>query len=72
MDQAKPVDNLFMASVLTIDMIDPKQRKLLWEGTVKGRLTKKDVKNLEATIDEAVNDIFYRFPVLDSQLATPN
>lgn len=58
----------YTEGTLTIDMIDPKQRKVLWEGTVKGRLTKKDVKNLEATIDDAVNDIFYRFPVLDSQL----
>jgi len=32
---------------------------------VKGRLTKKDVRNLEATIDEAVRDVFVKFPVLD-------
>ena len=29
---------------------------------------KKDVKNMEATIDEAVKDIFVKFPVLDAQL----
>ena len=54
----------YTMGTLTIDMIDPKQRKLLWEGTVTGRITKKDVKNLEATIDEAVKDVFVKFPVL--------
>ena len=58
----------YTVGTLTIDMIDPKERKLLWEGTVTGRLTKKDVKNMEATIDEAVKDIFVKFPVLDAQL----
>lgn len=55
----------YTAGTLTIDMIDPKERKLLWEGTVTGRLTKKDVQNMEATIDQAVKDIFVKFPVLD-------
>lgn len=59
----------YTQGTLTIDMADPKQRKLLWEGTVKGRVTKKDIKNLEGTIDQAVRDIFTRFPVLDSELA---
>lgn len=55
----------YTVGTLTIDMIDPKERKLLWEGTVTGRITKKDVKDLEATIDEAVRDVFVKFPVLD-------
>ena len=53
----------YTVGTLTIDMIDPKERKLLWEGTVTGRLTKKDVRNLEATMDQAVKDIFERFPI---------
>jgi hypothetical protein len=58
----------YTVGTLTIDMIDPKERKLLWEGTVTGRLSKKDVKNLEETIDEAVRDVFVKFPVLDASL----
>jgi hypothetical protein len=54
----------YTVGTLTIDMIDPKERKLLWEGTVTGRITKKDVKNLEATIDQAVKDVFVKFPVV--------
>lgn len=54
----------YTMGTLTIDMIDPEQRKLIWEGTVTGRITKKDVKNLEATIDQAVKDVFVKFPVV--------
>ena len=54
----------YTMGTLTIDMIDAKQRKLIWEGTVTGRITKKDVRNLEATIDEAVKDVFVKFPAL--------
>ena len=53
----------YTVGTLTIDMIDLKKRKLLWEGTVTGRLTKKDVQNREATIDDAVADIFVHFPI---------
>ncbi len=59
----------YTEGTLTIDLIDPRERKLLWEGTVKGRVTKKDVKNMEATIEAAVAEIFTRFPVLDAELA---
>lgn len=58
----------YTVGTLNIDMIDPKAHKLLWEGTLIGRLTKKDEKNLEATIDEVVKDIFVKFPVLNTQL----
>ena len=61
----------YTAGTLTIDMIEPKQRKLLWEGTVTGRLTKKDVQNMETTMDNAVRDIFAKFPVLYAE-QTPN
>jgi hypothetical protein len=59
----------YTMGTLTIDMFDPRERKLLWEGTVKGRLTKKDVQNLEATIDQAVKDVYVKFPVLYSEQA---
>jgi hypothetical protein len=59
----------YTEGTLTIDMIDPREKKLLWEGTIKGRVTKKAVKNMEATIDNAVAEIFKEFPVLDSELS---
>ena len=53
----------YTEGTLTVDMIDPVNRKLLWEGTVAGRLTKKDVQNMEATVDQAVKDVFLNFPI---------
>ena len=58
----------YTEGTLTIDMIDPTLKKVVWEGTVTGRLTKKDVKDLEGTIDRAVEDVFDKFPVLDVTL----
>lgn len=58
----------YTEGTLTIDMIDPNERKLLWEGTIKGRVTKDAVKNMESTIDKAVAEVFAKFPVLDSEL----
>ena len=48
---------------LDIDLIDVKQRKLMWQGTTKGRLTKKDYANAQKTLDEAVVEIFTQFPI---------
>jgi hypothetical protein len=53
----------YTEGTLTVDMVDAKQRKLIWEGTVSGRITKKDVQNLEKLVDDAVNDVFVKFPI---------
>jgi hypothetical protein len=48
---------------LDIDLIDVAQRKLVWQGTTKGRLTKKDYANAQKTLDTAVVEIFQEFPI---------
>jgi len=48
---------------LNIDLIDPAQRQMIWQGSTKGRLTKKDLENAEATLNAAVVEIFTQFPV---------
>jgi hypothetical protein len=53
----------YTEGTLTIDMIDASKRKLIWEGTVSGRITKKDVKDLEGLVDTSVADIFEKFPI---------
>jgi hypothetical protein len=58
----------YIVGTLTIDMIDPKAHKLLWEGTLIGRMTNKNENNLKATVDQVVKDIFMKFPVLNTQL----
>jgi hypothetical protein len=53
----------YTEGTLSIDMVDAKQRQLIWEGTVTGRITKKDVQDLEKLVDTAVNDVFVKFPI---------
>lgn len=48
---------------LDIDLIDAEQRKLVWQGTTKGRLTEKDYENVQQTLELAVREIFQQFPI---------
>ena len=48
---------------LNIDAIDVSSRKLVWQGSTKGRLTKKDLENAQAVLDQAVVEVFQKFPV---------
>ena len=47
---------------LNIDLIDVASRKLVWQGSTKGRITKKDEQNWAGTLDAAVIEIFGGFP----------
>ncbi len=51
----------FTEGRLIIDAIDPDARKLVWQGTTKGRLTTKAMQNMEETLSAAVNEIFAKF-----------
>ena len=43
---------------LNIDAIDVKAQKIVWHGSTKGRLTRKDMENFRATLEAAVAEIF--------------
>jgi hypothetical protein len=45
-----------------IDLVDASQMRLVWEGRVEGRLTDRSMSNPKASIAEAVEAIFERFP----------
>ena len=47
---------------LGIDFIDAKQRQLVWEGAVSGRVTEKIQQNRAAALDEGVRVILARLP----------
>lgn len=49
---------------LVIDAIDPKQKKLIWQGTTKGRITTKAMQNMEETLSTAVSEIFAQLPAV--------
>jgi hypothetical protein len=54
----------YTEGTLNIDVVDSKTNKLVWEGSVVGRLTEKDVRNMEQTVDEAVAAVMVNFPIL--------
>jgi hypothetical protein len=47
---------------LTIDVVDPGQRQLVWRGVAEGRLTQKALKEPQPAIDQAVDAIFAKYP----------
>ena len=54
----------YTEGTLNIDVVDAATNKLVWEGSVVGRLTEKDVRNMEQTVDEAVGFVMNGFPIL--------
>jgi hypothetical protein len=54
----------YTEGTLNIDVVDSKTNKLVWEGSVVGRITEKDVRNMEQTVDEAVAEVMVNFPIL--------
>jgi hypothetical protein len=54
----------YTEGTLNIDVVDSKTNKLVWEGSIVGRLTEKDVRNMEKTVDEAVAAVMVDFPIL--------
>jgi hypothetical protein len=48
---------------LVIDIVDPAERKLIWQGSTQGRITQKDLENAQQVLDEAVVQIFAQFPI---------
>ncbi len=53
----------YTEGTLSIDVVDAASKKLVWEGAVFGKITKKDVQNLEVTVDEAVAAVMLGFPI---------
>jgi len=53
----------YTEGTLNIDVVDVRTRKLVWEGAIVGRVTKEVRNNLEAVINQAVQEIFKPFPI---------
>lgn len=53
----------YQEGTLNIDVVDASTNKLVWEGSITGRITDKTLRNLEENIDEAVALIMANFPV---------
>ena len=47
---------------LFIDLVDPERRQLVWEGRAIGRVTKATREDPAGALDNAVSEIFARYP----------
>ena len=54
----------YTEGTLNIDVVDAATNKLVWEGSVVGKLSENDVRNMEQTVDEAVAAVMTSFPIL--------
>ena len=52
----------YKVGTANIDLVDLKQKKLVWEGVAQGELTSDMMKNPQAAVDMAVRDMFAKFP----------
>jgi hypothetical protein len=59
----------YQEGTLNIDLIDARQKQLLWEGVAEGRITAEARKNLKATVESAVDNIFSHYPYPARQAA---
>jgi hypothetical protein len=53
----------YTEGTLNIDVVDARNKKLVWEGAIVGRITESVVKNMERSIDSAVAEIYKNYPV---------
>lgn len=53
----------YTEGTLNIDVVDAASKKLVWEGAIAGRLSDKDIRNMEQTVDEAVAAVMKGFPI---------
>jgi hypothetical protein len=47
---------------LAVDIVDRERNQLVWEGAATGRVSNNTRQNQEAVLDQAIADIFTKFP----------
>jgi Domain of unknown function (DUF4136) len=52
----------YKQGTLNVDIVDAKTMRMVWEGVTVGEVTKKHLKDREATINKAVSNIFAKYP----------
>ena len=52
----------YKVGTANIDIVDWRQKQLVWEGVIEGRLTDKMMENPQAAIDAAVAEMYRKFP----------
>jgi len=53
----------YTEGTLNIDVVDAATKKLVWEGAIAGRLSDKDIRSMETTVDGAVASVMKGYPI---------
>jgi hypothetical protein len=53
----------YTEGTLNIDVVDAARKQMIWEGVAVGRVSEKDLANLQPAIDAGVKAIFEKYPV---------
>lgn len=59
----------YNVGTLVVDLVDLQQRQMVFQGVAQGTVTRQMQQNREQTINEAVAEIFARFPFVAGQSA---
>lgn len=59
----RPYVNNYQESKLTIDLVDSKSNKVIWQGEAVGRVNEEQRANLQATLQKTVSQMFAQFPI---------
>ena len=57
----------YTEGTVNIDLIDAREKRLVWEAVSVGRVTDKALENLQATINEGVPEFFEFYPFVAGQ-----
>lgn len=52
----------YQQGTLSIDLVDNKLKKMVWQGVAVGRVTQEKLKNLQSTLQQTISEIFTQFP----------
>ncbi len=52
----------YTQGTLSVDLVDPSRKVLIWEGFAEGEISRKVRENLQAAVSDAVADIFAKYP----------
>lgn len=57
----------YTEGTFNIDLVDSKRKQLIWEAVAVGRISEKDLQNLQQRINEGVPNFFATYPFIAGQ-----
>jgi len=61
----------YKVGTANVDVVDARQRKLVWEGIAEGKLTEKVMKDPRGAVNLVVTELFKQYPGIAGGLAPP-